>query len=194
MGLSSDTSLAREKVTSKEETKSEQGDLPASFPNPPPSDRTQEERRGGWSNVDAGKGWEGCLEDGRSTGRGFFGFAEGAIAVEGGQYTEVRVMDRLPLPSDCIDETLIRVEWPDPTGKYRQGAHPDKPPPHTKRLCPRRTSIPTGGPGPGRCSPAAAGSCGVAALSFRFGERDTSFADCAREQMQGRFKVDSAKG
>lgn len=31
---------------------------------------------------------------------------------------EVRVMDRLPHPTDRIDETLIRVEWPDPTGKY----------------------------------------------------------------------------
>ena len=32
---------------------------------------------------------------------------------------DVRVMDRLPHPADRIDETLIRVEWPDPTGKCR---------------------------------------------------------------------------
>lgn len=31
----------------------------------------------------------------------------------------VHVMDRL-LPADRIDETLIRVEWPDPLGKYPQ--------------------------------------------------------------------------
>lgn len=50
---------------------------------------------------------------------------------------QARVMDRLPIPSDRIDETLIRVEWPDPTGKYRavRGAHrPDKPPPLLKAL------------------------------------------------------------
>ena len=34
--------------------------------------------------------------------------------------TKARVMDRLPLLTDRIDETLIRVEWPDPTGKYRE--------------------------------------------------------------------------
>lgn len=30
-----------------------------------------------------------------------------------------RVMERLPIPPDRIDETLIRVEWPDPTGECR---------------------------------------------------------------------------
>lgn len=36
-------------------------------------------------------------------------------------------MDRLPHPADRIDETLIRVEWPDPTGKYtRPAARHDK--------------------------------------------------------------------
>jgi len=34
---------------------------------------------------------------------------------------EARVMDRLPHPADRIDETLIRVEWPDPMGKYSAG-------------------------------------------------------------------------
>lgn len=48
-----------------------------------------------------------------------------ATSVEGGQ-CRVRVMDRLPHPADRIDETLIRVEWPDPTGKCRTVAHPDK--------------------------------------------------------------------
>lgn len=36
----------------------------------------------------------------------------------------VRVMDRLPLPTDRIYETLIRVEWPNPTGKYRTASAP----------------------------------------------------------------------
>lgn len=58
--------------------------------------------------------------------RGFFGFGEGRSAAVGRvDNAEIRVMDRLPHPADRIDETLIRVEWPDSTGKYsaRPAAH-----------------------------------------------------------------------
>lgn len=66
------------------------------------------------------RGWKGCLEDGRFVRRrGFFWDRRRAISEARVDNAEVRVMDRLPLPSDRIDETLIRVEWPDPTGKYR---------------------------------------------------------------------------
>lgn len=64
----------------------------------------------------------GRRTDGR---RGFFG--EGRSANGRVDNAEVRVMDRLPHPADRIDETLIRVEWPDPTGKYtRPAARHDK--------------------------------------------------------------------
>lgn len=43
---------------------------------------------------------------------------------QGVDNTEARVMDRLPIPPDRIDETLIRVEWPDPTAKYQGCAPP----------------------------------------------------------------------
>jgi len=54
--------------------------------------------------------------------RGFFEFGEGRSAPRRVDNAEVRVMDRLPHPADRIDETLIRVEWPDPTGKYTRPA------------------------------------------------------------------------
>lgn len=73
-------------------------------------------------------GWAGCLVDGRTYNRrGFFEFGEGRSAPRRVDNAEVRVMDRLPHPADRIDETLIRVEWPDPTGKYtRPAARYDK--------------------------------------------------------------------
>lgn len=43
---------------------------------------------------------------------------------QGVDNAEARVMGRLPIPPDRIDETLIRVEWADPTGKHRQGCAP----------------------------------------------------------------------
>lgn len=77
-------------------------------------------------------------------------------------------MDRLPLLSDRIDETLIRVEWPDPTGKYRPGAHPDKPPPHTKRTraALRWSEASLDVENPRAFVVAAVHSCGVIALFF----------------------------
>lgn len=73
-------------------------------------------------------GRAGCLVDGRTYNRrGFFEFGEGRSAPGRVDNAEVRVMDRLPHPADRIDETLIRVEWPDPTGKYtRPAARHDK--------------------------------------------------------------------
>lgn len=66
----------------------------------------------------------------RERERRFFGNwrGKGSTVDEGGQ-CRVRVMDRLPhlpIATDGIDETLIRVEWPDPTGKCCLLAHPDK--------------------------------------------------------------------
>lgn len=54
-----------------------------------------------------------------SRGRGIVATARRARGWTRGR---VRVMDRLPHPADRIDETLIRVEWPDPTGKCRPAA------------------------------------------------------------------------
>lgn len=68
-------------------------------------------------------GSRGCLEDVRTQERILWD--RGSTVDEGGQ-CRVRVMDRLPHPTDRIDETLIRVEWPDPTGKCCLLAHPDK--------------------------------------------------------------------
>lgn len=71
--------------------------------------------------------WAGCLVDGRTTGEKNLLPGRAISAQERVDNAEVRVMDRLPLPGDRIDETLIRVEWPDPTGKYtRPAARHDK--------------------------------------------------------------------
>lgn len=68
-------------------------------------------------------GSRGCLEDVRTREKILWDWR--ATGVEGGQ-CRIRVMDRLPHPTDRIDETLIRVEWPDPTRKCQPVAHPDK--------------------------------------------------------------------
>lgn len=74
-----------------------------------------------------GSGQDVWQTDGRTSGEDSLGFEEGRSAAGRVDNAEVRVMDRLPLPADRIDETLIRVEWPDPTGKYtRPAARHDK--------------------------------------------------------------------
>lgn len=65
-----------------------------------------------WRNIDA-------REE-----RMFGGIPRWGAEPKGWTIPEARVMDRLPIPPDRIDETLIRVEWPDPTAKYQGCAPP----------------------------------------------------------------------